>query len=322
MVGERREDVAHNRCPICTKSLVGDYDKGELVCSSCGFVAADQTEDTGPEWKALDFEEKEKRVRVGAPRTYSLHDFGLSTNVGSEMYDSHGKSLSPYMRMTIGKMQKWQTRIRTANSAERGLSIVLSKVSELCDSLSLPKTVSETAAQIFRLSAKKKVSKSKSILGMTAASVYLACRKCGIGRSLNEVARAADVDKRVVAKYYRLVLNEVEGKYVPPPSVEKYIAKLVNIAKIAPRVERLALSLASKTNDSKISGGKAPSGLAAAYVYLSAVMLDERIPQREIAEVAEVTEVTVRNRCRELLDNFVILQRLRPVGSSRANDAT
>jgi len=66
-------------------------------------------------------------------------------------------------------------------------------------------------------------------------------------------------------------------------------------------------------SDSNISGGKAPAGLAAAYVYISSVLLSEHVPQREIAEVAEVTEVTVRNRCRELLDNFLITQNLKPV---------
>lgn len=307
------DDIYATSCPICGNSLIGDYDKGELVCPRCGFVAAEQTEDRGPEWKAMDLEEKERRVRVGSPRTYSLHDFGLTTEIGGEMRDSHGRSLDPYMRMAIGKMKKWQTRIRTSTSEERGLSNVLSKVSEVSNQLNLPKMASETAAHIYRVSAKLKVAKSKSIIGMTAASIYLACRKCGVGRSLKEVARAARVDKRTVAKYYRLVLKEVERDYVPPPSVQKYISKLINVARIDPKVERLALQLASKTNDTKISSGKAPAGLAAAYVYISSVLLGEHVPQREIAEVAEVTEVTVRNRCREILDNFLIRQKVRPV---------
>lgn len=302
-------------CPICGNSLVRDYDKGEVACPRCGFVAADQTEDRGPEWKAIDLEEKEKRVRVGSPRTLALHDFGLTTEIGTSMRDSHGRSLEPYMRMTIGKMKKWQTRIRTSTSEERGLSNVLSKISEVSNLLSLPKMVSETAAHVYRVSARLKVAKSKSIIGMTAASVYLACRKCGVGRSLKEVARAAHVDKRTVAKYYRLVLKEVEKEYVPPPSVSKYISKLINVAKIDPKVERLALFIAGKTDDTSISSGKAPAGLAAAYVYISSVLLGKHVPQREIAEVAEVTEVTVRNRCREILDNFLIRQKLKPIAA-------
>lgn len=303
-------------CPICGKSLIGDYDKGEIVCSSCGFVAVEHSESQGPDWKAMDLEEKGKRVRVGAPRTFALHDFGLTTSIGDVMKDSHGKSLSPSMKMKVWKLKKWQTRIRTSSSEERGMSDVLSKISEVSSILHLPKMVTETAAYTYRISAKKKVAKSKSIVGMTGASVYLACRKCGVGRSLKEIARASGVDKRTVAKYYRLVLKEVEKEYVPPPSLGKYISKLVNVIRIDPKVERLALYIMSKASDSKIFGGKAPAGLAAAFVYISSALLGEHVPQREIAEAAEVTEVTVRNRSKEILEVFNIRQHLRTTGKA------
>jgi transcription initiation factor TFIIB len=309
--GERRDDTFRTYCPVCGNSLIGDAEKGEKVCPTCGYVTAAPA-DQGPEWKAMDLEEKNKRVRVGSPTTLALHDFGLTTDISTTMRDSHGRYLDPTMRATVEKMKKWQSRIRTINSEERGLSNVLSKINELCDNLNLPSNVAETAAQIYRTSVKMRVAKSKSILGMTAATVYLACRRCGVTRNLKEVARASGLEKGTVARYYRLVLKEVVKDYVPPPSVEKYISKLVNMAKIDARVEHLALTISRKTNDSKISSGKAPAGLAAAYVYLSSVMLGEHLPQREVAEFAEVTEVTVRNRCREILDNFVIRQELQP----------
>jgi transcription initiation factor TFIIB len=311
---EREKDRDSFRCPHCNRSLIGDADKGELVCSNCGFVAQDHHEDQGPEWKALDLEEKDKRVRVGSPRTLALHDYGLTTEIGDGMKDSHGNPLTPYMRQNIEKMRKWQSRVRTLSSEERGLSTVLSKINEISTILHLPKTVAETAAHTYRISVKKKVAKSKSIIGMTGASIYLSCRKCGVGRSLKEIARAAGVDKRTIAKHYRLMIKEVEKTYVPPPSLEKYISKLVNITKIDPKVERLALYLMKKTVDSKTFGGKAPAGLAAAFVYISSVLLGERVPQREIAEAAEVTEVTVRNRSREILDRFYIRQILKSSG--------
>lgn len=307
------DGFSSNSCVICGKPLIGDLYKGEIVCPACGVVAVEEVADQGPEWKAMDLEEKEKRVRVGSPRTYSLHDFGLSTEISSDMHDSHGRSLDPFMRMSVGRMKKWQSRIRTSSSQERSLSNVLSRISELSSILTLPKMVTETAAHIYRLAAKNRTAKSKSIMGMTAASVYLACRKCSVGRTLKEVARGADLDKRVVAKYYRLVLREVEKSYVPPPSVQRYISKMVNTAKINPKIERLALHLASKTGSTKISSGKAPAGLAASYVYVASVLVSGRVPQREIAEVAEVTEVTVRNRCREILENFRIRQSLKPL---------
>jgi transcription initiation factor TFIIB len=300
-------------CSICGMPLIDDYESGERICPSCGIVVKEHMLDRGPEWKALDLEEKEKRVRTGSPTTLALHDFGLSTEISSTDTDSHGKRLSSQMRASAEKMRKWQMRIRASSPEERSLSNVLNRINILAAKLSLPRTAIETAAYLYRLAVRNKTARSKSIMGMTAASVYLACRKCNVGRTLKEVADAANLDKRIVAKYYRLVLKEVEKEYVPPPSVEGYISKLANIAKIEPKIERLALKLASQTNDTRISSGKAPAGLAAAYVYIASVLLSKKLPQREVAEAADVTEVTVRNRCREILMNFSIKQELKPI---------
>lgn len=308
-----RVSEAKSTCPFCRGSLIGDHDKGELVCPNCGLVVLDQVVDTGPEWKAMDLEERQKRVRVGSPRTLALHDFGLTTEIGEAKGLGGRERSNGYSQTSVERMKMWQRRIRTSSSAERGLSNVLARISEYSNNLNLPKSTSETAAHIYRTSAKLKVAKSKSTVGMAAASVYLACRKCGTGRTLKEVAKVAQLERGVVAKYYRLILTEVEKKYVPPQPIQKYISKLVNVAHLDTKLERVALKLSSHTQDSRLSSGKAPAGLAGAYLYISSVMLGEHISQREVADLAEVTEVTVRNRCREILDSYSITQKLTPV---------
>ena len=56
------------KCPECgSMHLVRDYDRGELVCEDCGLVLDDQFIDQGPEWRAFDSEQGEKRARTGAP---------------------------------------------------------------------------------------------------------------------------------------------------------------------------------------------------------------------------------------------------------------
>lgn len=311
--GESSRGSTLTQCPSCRGPLIGDFEKGEILCQRCGFVTSDQAVDQTPEWKSMDYEERMKHMRVGLPSTFALHDYGLTTDISSDGRDSHGKFLDPYNRLTAQRMKKWQSRIRTSSSGERSLSIALSKISEAADVLRLPSSVIEEASHIFRKSAKQSVSKSKSIAGMAAASLYLACRRTNVNRSLKEISKAAATPSRAAAKYYRLLINEVENNYIPPPSVQKYISKLVNKEKINPRVERLALEFAEKTNHSEISSGKTPAGLAAAYVYIASVISGEHIPQREIAEFAEVTEVTVRNRCREILENFLIRQKLKVI---------
>ena len=313
MLPLRREEATANltECPNCRERLIGDFERGEIFCPKCGYVSHDQAVDPTPEWKSMDYEERMKHMRVGLPSTNTLHDYGLTTDISSDMRDSHGKYLDPYNRQTAQRMKKWQRRIRTSSSGERSLSIALGRITEAADVLRLPQAVIEEASHIFRKSAKSSVSKSKSISGMAAASIYLACRRSNVNRSLKEIAKAAGIQNRAAAKYYRLLINQVEVNYVPPPSVQKYISKLVNKEKIDSRVERLALDLSDRANESEISSGKTPAGLAAAYVYIASVISGEHIPQREIAEYAEVTEVTVRNRCREILENFTIRQKLR-----------
>ena len=250
-------------------------------------------------------------MRVGLPASFALHDYGLSTDISGDNRDSHGRYLDQYNRQNAQRMQKWQRRIRTSAQGERSLANALTKITEAADQLRLPAPIVEEASHIFRKSAKQSVSKSKSIAGMAAASLYLACRRSNVNRSLREISKAAGTQERASARYFRLLLNEVEKNYVPPPTVQKYISKLVNKEKINPKVERIALDLADRATESEISSGKTPAGLAAAYVYIASVLCSEHIPQREIAEIAEVTEVTVRNRCREILEKFTIRQRVR-----------
>ncbi len=300
-----------NQCPNCREMLIGDQEKGEILCPHCGFVAIDQSIDSAPEWKQLDYEERSKRMRVGLPASFALHDYGLSTDISGDNRDSHGRYLDQYNRQNAQRMQKWQRRIRTSAQGERSLANALTKITEAADQLRLPAPIVEEASHIFRKSAKQSVSKSKSIAGMAAASLYLACRRSNVNRSLREISKAAGTQERASARYFRLLLNEVEKNYVPPPTVQKYISKLVNKEKINPKVERIALDLADRATESEISSGKTPAGLAAAYVYIASVLCSEHIPQREIAEIAEVTEVTVRNRCREILEKFTIRQRVR-----------
>jgi transcription initiation factor TFIIB len=300
-------------CPHCRGKLVRDPDKGEILCQNCGTVAQDQIVDLTPEWKSMDYEERSKRMQTGGPNSLSLYDKGLHTEISSEFRDSHGNYLHGINKEHAEHLKKWNRRVQTSAPGERGLIAALGKITEISSSLRLPANVTEDASLIFRKSTKNSISKSKSVSGIAVASLYLACRRANINRTLKEISTGADVKPNLAAKYYRNLRTQGNEVYIPPPSVQKYISKLVNKEKINPRVERLALELSEKTSESEISSGKTPAGLAAAYVYIASVLAGEHIPQREIAEYAEVTEVTVRNRCREILEKFIIRQNLKPL---------
>jgi len=291
------------RCKICGGRLIGDLERGEAFCSVCGSVLDERLVDLGPEWKAIDYEEKEKKVRVGSPITPRFHDYGL----GSEIEQTQN------YEQTKESLRVWQKRLRTSTSAERNLAQALSKINDLCENLKMPIVVAETAARIYRQLLKKGVVKSKCMAKVTAAIVYFSAKVHGIERSVKEVSEAAGVDMKAVNKYYRLIASEAPIDRPPLPTVEKQIARLANLMKVSAKTERLALRLYKATKSAIIQDGKSPSGLAAAYIYIASVMNSENIPQREVAAVADITDVTIRHRYREILENFVIKQTLKPL---------
>jgi len=297
------------RCPVCGRDLSNpafidlDLERGEAFCSICGSVLDERLVDLGPEWKAIDYEEKEKKVRVGSPITPRFHDYGL----GSEIERTHG------YEQKNESLRVWQRRLRTSTSAERNLAQALSRINDLCESLKMPLFVAETASRTYRQLLKKGVVKSKCMAKVTAAIVYFSAKVHGVERSVKEVSEAAGVDVKAVNKYYRLIASETPLEHPPVPTVEKQIARLANLMKVSAKTERLALQLYKATKSATIQDGKSPSGLAAAYIYIASVINSENIPQREVAAVADVTDVTVRHRYREILENFVIKQTLKPL---------
>jgi transcription initiation factor TFIIIB Brf1 subunit/transcription initiation factor TFIIB len=60
------------------------------------------------------------------------------------------------------------------------------------------------------------------------------------------------------------------------------------------------LSMMEEVINKKITAGKEPMGLAATVLYASSIKTDEKIPQKEIADASGVTEVTIRNRFKDL----------------------
>ncbi len=297
------------RCKICGGRLIGDFERGEAFCSLCGLVLDERIVDLRPEWKALDAEDKERRVRVGPPITPTLHDYGL----GSEMGPTPS-SEATYSEVSgsYNSLRGWHKRLRASTPTERNLVNALTKINELCERLQMPKVVSETSSRIYRQLSKKGVVKSRSINKVVTAIVYFSSRVHGFERNIKEVAAASKVDEKAISKYYKIIASSASPEPLPQPSVERQIARLVNMIKLSPRVERLALQLSKATKDASIRDGKSPSGLAAAYVYMAAVMIGETLPQREVALAADITDVTVRHRYREILENFVIRQKLKP----------
>jgi len=304
------EVVDVQRCPDCgSAKLVRDYDSAEVVCMECGYVLSMRIADRGPEWRAFNREQREKRSRAGAPTTYTIHDKGLSTMIDWRDRDIYGKKFATGQKAQIYRLRKWQRRIRVSDAMERNLALALSEITKIAKGLSLPKSIFETASVIYRKAVKERLIRGRSIHGISAASVYIACRQSGIARTLEEIAKASNVSKREVGRSYRFLVRKLDY-FIPPVRANQYVSKFSNQLTMQGKTEQIANEILAMARKLRLTSGRGPTGIAAAATYIASVLVGERRTQREIAEIAKVTEVTIRNRYKELVSSMTFSMEL------------
>ncbi len=288
---------------VCTEcggtNLLRDYETGELVCERCGFVLSSTILDQGPEWRAFDQEQRDKLPRVGAPVTWTIHDKGLSTTIGWQDRDASGRKLSPEERARLYRLRKWHRRSKVSDSTQRNLAHALSEMSKIAYKLNLPRNVIETSSMIYRRAIHKQLIRGRTIQSVAVASIYMACRQCNVIRTLEDVSKAANITKKEAARNYRFLLRELKSD-VPQVNPHGYISKIVNKLSLTGETERLSMKILDIASELRLTSGRGPSGIAAACIYISSQIIDDRRTQGEIAREAQVTEVTIRNRYKEL----------------------
>jgi transcription initiation factor TFIIB len=299
------EEAASEReheCPECGGRLDTDTEHGETVCSECGLVVEEDEIDRGPEWRAFNPSEKDEKSRVGAPTTNMMHDKGLSTNIGWQNKDAYGNSLSSNQRQKMQRLRTWNERFRTRDSKERNLKQALGEIDRMASALGLPKTVRETASVIYRRALEENLLPGRSIEGVATASLYAAARQANTPRSLDEMTAVSRVDKMELTRTYRYVVRELNLE-IKPADPESYLPRFVSDLELSDDTERRARELIVSARDQGILSGKSPVGLAAAAVYAAALLTNEKVTQSEVSEVANISEVTIRNRYKELLES-------------------
>jgi len=301
---QKIEEIA--QCPECGSShLSKDYSRAELVCRNCGLVLDENMIDHGPEWRAFDSEQREKRARTGAPMSYTIHDKGLSTVIGWKNRDSYGKSIPTRNRAQIYRLRKWARRIRISNATERSLAIAFSELDRMASGMGLPRTVRETAAMIYRKAALKKLVRGRSIECVITAALYAACRQCHVPRTLDEISNIAHISRKEIGRTYRYVSREL-GLKLLPTSPEDYISRFCSELKLSGDVRVKTMEILKEAAHRELTSGRGPTGMAAASLYIASILCGERRTQREVAEVAGVTEVTIRNRYKEIAEKLDI----------------
>jgi len=299
IVGNKEiEDIV--KCTECGCShLVRDYERGELVCEECGLVLDEKVIDQGPDWR--EFENDDTKVRAGPPSTPTIHDRGLPTTIDPRNRDAHGKSIPSKQLAQVYRLRQWQKRIRVSNAAERNLATALSEMEKMASSMGLPRNVRETAATIYRWALDKNLIRGRSIEGVVSAALYAACRQCNVPRTLDEIASFSRISRKEIGRTYRFVSRELQLKLVPT-SPQDYISRFCSELRLSNKTEVKAREILQRADELELTSGRGPTGIAAASIYIATILCNERRTQREVADVSGITEVTVRNRYKDVAD--------------------
>lgn len=297
-VGDR---VQCNQCQNYT--LVLDVLSSEYVCSTCGCVSNEKIYNN----ELTNFEKGEykDKSRIGMPESLTVSHKGLSTLIGLNDTDGRGKMLDPIQKETIQRLRTWNNRSQLNDSISRNLDKALKYLNNFGDKLYLSPPVMENAAYIYRKAAIRKLAKGRSTVSLVAASIYAACREISIPKTISDIAYVCNIPSKEIMSHYKLILKELSLK-IPVIQGIDYVTLISNRLKLTEKTKREALRIFSLVQHSRISIGKNPRAFAGAIIYIASQDCNEFLRQVEVCQVADISTVSLRKRCKEIktiLDN-------------------
>ncbi|NUN11191.1 transcription initiation factor IIB [Candidatus Micrarchaeota archaeon] len=294
------------KCPDCGSTKVSrDAERGEVVCKDCGLVLEDNVVQEGPEWRAFDAEQRASRARTGAPLKYMSPNKGLVTEIDQYNRDVRGGKIAPSQQAQLYRMRKWHKRASISNSIERNLAIALTELNRVASHLGLQEVIRESAALLYRKCVEKGLIRGRQIESVVSAVIYAVCRQYGVPRTLDEISAIAEIPKKEIGRTFRLISQELTLK-IPLTNPQFYITRFVTALKLSGETQKKAQEILDQAIKKGLVSGRGPMGVAAAAVYIASVLVGERRTQKEVADVAGVTEVTIRNRYRELKKSLAL----------------
>src|SRR5436309_1539241 len=295
------------RCSVCSNkgvksAVITDPESGEIICSNCGMVISQNIEDTRPEWHSFGSEGEEGygKSRTGMPTSLARHDRGLTTIIGRTDRDANGNKIDASIRSKMERLKVWDFRSHAHDSINRNLIQAFNELDKLKDKLGLSDAVIERTAYIYRKARQRGLVRGRTTDGILTAAIYIACRDLGVPKTLKEVAVASSLRLKTLSRSYRILVTELEISTPPVIDPMKCIVKVANNADLNENTKRRAMDVMNNITKREISAGKHPMAVAATVLYVSCLNTGENKTQTDIADAAGITEVTLRNRYKEL----------------------
>ena len=295
-------------CSTCNtdQTAITDPESGEIVCSKCGLVISEKIEDYAhQERRAYSMQEADERARTGARTSLAFHDMGLSTIIGKANKDASGQLLNSAMCSSMEKLRIWDSRIHVNSSEDRSLRRAFHQLNTLRDKLGLSDTLVEKSAYLYRKAQERGLIRGRTVDGIMTAAVYIACRETGTPKTLEDISIVSNLKRKDITRCYRRLVFDLDIK-IPIIDPMKCIVKVANKLGLSEKTKHKAMNLMTYAIKMEINAGKIPMGLAATVLYASCMKTGENVSQTNIAEASGVTEVTIRNRFKDLTSRIKI----------------
>ncbi|KAM9994819.1 hypothetical protein ACTFIY_000997 [Dictyostelium cf. discoideum] len=276
-------------CRIQDPDIIEDYAKGDLICRGCGVVVGDRIVDEHSEWRTFSNSESTGADpnRVGGPINPLLRDSALSTTVGKGSKDS-------------GTLTRLQNK-SALGTGDRNLIAAFKEIGRMADHMNLPQTVQDRANELFRFMDDKKSTKGRSVDGMVAAALYIACRQEHLSRTFKEIAALTNVPKKEISRCYKIMKETFASVLnLQTISSEDFTSRFCSTLKLPNDVKKGAEHVSKMAMDMGIVAGKSPISVTAASIYMVSQLSPEKRTQKQIADVSGVSEVTIRNAYKDL----------------------
>jgi len=279
-----------------TYPVITDSERGEVLCGGCGLILVQNMVDQSQESKSYTQEEFMTQTRTGPPLSLTMNDKGLSTIIGNNV-DSTGKSLSNKNKLFFRRLRLWDKRSRSRSTYS--LSKAFTQLNAMKTKLAIPDNVVEHAAYIYRKAVAAKLTRGRTMSSLISASLYAACRETNTPRTLNDIAKTGNIERRALSRDLRTLIRRLDlrlDQYDPG----SFIVKLANNLNLKEKTKRDALDFLKRAEEKEITSGKHPVALAAASLYLSGLINGERLSQKKFANAAGVSDVTIRTRVTQI----------------------
>lgn len=275
-----------------TYPTITDSERGEIVCGGCGLILVQNMPDTSYENNGYTQEDFMKLTRTGPATSLTMHDKGLSTVIGTNK-DSSGNSLSSKTKYEFNRLRTWDQRSKSRKTAT--LSKAFTMLHGMKTKLGIPDNVVENAAYIYRKIVSEKLTRGRTMASLISASLYAACRENNIPRTLDDIADAGNVERRILSRDLRTIIKKL-GLNLNQYNTSSFISKISNNMNLKEKTKRDAFEILKRCEEEQITAGKHPVAQAAASLYISCIMNGEKISQKKFSVESGVSDVTIRNR--------------------------